>query len=128
MIQPFHLSFVVPDIEKAKEFYVDILDCKPGRDKGDWFDILFFGHQLTIHQERGSIVAKPIDHFGPILDKSEWGNILNRLTDAGVEFILKPTIKNRNDSTESGKYIVVDPAGNLLEFKYYNNRVLEFGG
>ena len=121
MIKPFHLSFVVPDLNQAKEFYVNVLDCNVGRDNGKWLDILFFGHQITMHQEQPSMKAKAIDHFGPVLDKAEWQAVAEKLSSSGVDFQLPPTIKDNGTSAESGKYIVNDPAGNLLEFKYYGS-------
>lgn len=126
MLQPFHLSFIVPDADKAKAFYLDILGCDLGRDMGDWFDIIFFGHQITIHQERQVLVSRPIDHFGPILDKAQWECLSQRLANCDVKFTLKPTVKNAGRPDESGKYIVVDPAGNLLEFKYYGMSPTEY--
>lgn len=77
MLTPFHFSFAVPDPDAAKPFYVDVIGCSPGRDHGTWVDVLFFGHQLTIH--------------------------------AGT-------------TAEAGKHLLRDPAGNLLEFKFYHDR------
>ncbi len=48
MIKPFHLSIVVPDLEQARVFYVNLLRCAVGRDQGQWIDILFFGHQMSL--------------------------------------------------------------------------------
>jgi hypothetical protein len=121
MIKPFHLSFVVPDLFKAKEFYIEVLGCDLGRDTGDWIDILFFGHQVTIHQERDGLSAKAIDHFGPVLDKQEWLSVANTLAEKTIQFELPPTIKFEGTDKEVGKYIIKDPAGNLIEFKYYDS-------
>jgi extradiol dioxygenase family protein len=123
VIKPFHLSLVVPDLNQAKEFYVNVLNCNVGRDTGKWLDIIFFGHQITMHQEQKTMKAKTIDHFGPVLDKAEWQAVAEKLSSSGVDFQLPPTIKANGTSAESGKYIVKDPAGNLLEFKYYGSLV-----
>ena len=121
MIQPFHLSFVVPDKDIVKDFYLNVLDCELGRDEETWFDILFFGHQLTIHQSSPQNPAYKIDHFGPILRRDSWLNIVDLCNKNEVGFVMKPTVKNKNESNESGKFLIHDPAGNLLEFKYYFN-------
>jgi extradiol dioxygenase family protein len=120
-VKPFHLSFVVPSVEDAKEFYVGVLECSIGRDTGSWFDIIFFGHQITIHQESENMRAKAIDHFGPILDKEAWDSSLERCKSKGVEFLMQPTLKNEGASEESGKFIVLDPAKNIIEFKFYKS-------
>jgi extradiol dioxygenase family protein len=119
MIRPFHLSFVVPDKELARSFYVDTLGCSLGRDNETWFDILFFGHQLTIHQASEKIPAFQINHFGPILNKGEWLAVVHKCEGNDIEVILPATIRNKEKEDESGKFIVKDPSGNILEFKYY---------
>jgi extradiol dioxygenase family protein len=42
---------------------------------GYCIDIIFFGHQLTLHQETSLMKVHPIDHFGVILEKDEWLSI-----------------------------------------------------
>ena len=120
-MKPFHLSFVVPSLEEAKVFYTDVLECSIGRDSGSWVDLLFFGHQITIHQESGDMIAKPIDHFGPILEKKTWLVALGRCMSKNVEFIMQPIVKYEGTNEESGKFIILDPAKNIIEFKFYNN-------
>lgn len=120
-MKPFHLSFAVPNLEQAKNFYTQILGCSIGRDTGAWIDIIFFGHQVTIHQESDSMKAQPIDHFGPILEKQTWLDILERCKSNNIEFVMQPTIKDEGCDDESGKFIVLDPARNVIEFKFYNN-------
>ncbi|WP_444916442.1 VOC family protein [Microbulbifer sp. JMSA003] len=121
MLNPFHLSFVVPDKEEAKRFYLDILGCSIGRDNPTWFDILFYGHQITIHQASDKMPAYQIDHFGPILSKEEWLSVLEVCKSNDVEFVASSLIKNEGAEDESGKFLIKDPSGNTLEFKYYMN-------
>jgi len=121
MIRPFHLSFVVPNKEAARSFYIGVLGCSLGRDNETWFDILFFGHQLTIHQASETNPAFKINHFGPILNKKEWLDVIRKCEDNNVEVILSPKIKNKDKEDESGKFIVKDPSGNIIEFKYYSD-------
>ena len=119
MLKPFHLSFVVPDKEEAKKFYTDILGCSIGRDNPTWFDIFFFGHQITIHQSTESMPAFKIDHFGPILSKGEWLSVQEVCKSNNVEFVAEGFVKNEGAADESGKFLISDPSGNILEFKYY---------
>lgn len=121
MANPFHLSFVVPDIQVSKDFYLKTLGCSIGRDNETWFDILFFGHQITIHQASENMKAYSIDHFGPILTKAEWLDLIKKCQKSSVNFLMKPLIKNQNQADESGKFLINDPSFNILEFKYYLN-------
>jgi hypothetical protein len=120
-MKPFHLSFVVPDKVPVKEFYLNTLGCSLGRDTESWFDILFFEHQLTVHQASDQMPAYKIDHFGPVLDKETWLVMAERCKTNKVNFLMKPSIKEKGGSNESGKFLIADSAGNVLEFKYYLN-------
>ena len=121
MIKPFHLSFSVPNLEQCKKFYINILECNIGRDTGSWIDVIFFGHQLTLHQEQDGKPSIPLDHFGAILTNKEWLKVSNNITSQDLPFVLKPIIKEEGTDTESGKFIIKDPANNILEFKYYKS-------
>lgn len=99
---------------------MDVLKCKVGRDTGKWIDIIFYGHQLTIHQEREGMVAKSIDHFGSTLEKEEWLKALSFIKEHFIAFEMQPLMKGEDTDNESGKFVIKDPAGNLIEFKYYN--------
>lgn len=72
--------------------------------------------------------AVAIDHFGPVLDKNEWLSISEKCAAEKVNFILAPTVKDEGTDTEEGKFIVNDPAGNVLEFKYYGSFDLTVAG
>ena len=121
MLNPFHFSFAVPDLDAAKAFYVDVLGCSLGRDHGTWVDVLFFGHQLTIHAGADAIQSGRLDHFGPILSKSDWQALADRLHARDVEFESPPELTGAGTAAETVKYLLRDPAGNLLEFKFYHD-------
>lgn len=127
MLMPFHLSFVVPDKEKSKRFYLEALGCALGRDNKDWFDILFFGHQITVHQANEKMAAFKIDHFGAILSKEEWLSLAARCQEYSVPFVLEPMIGNEGTEDEFGKFFINDPSGNALEMKYYSSFKKTFG-
>ena len=48
-LNSFHLAIPVNNLEVCKEFYENVLECKPGRQSDSWADYNFFGHQLVIH-------------------------------------------------------------------------------
>ena len=77
-INPFHLAIPVHNLQKAREFYRDVLGCQEGRSSDHWVDFNFFGHQLVIHYKEQSksessntnpVDGKdvPIPHFGVVL-------------------------------------------------------------
>ena len=121
MLKPFHLSFTVPDLEQCKAFYINILKCRISRDTGFWVDVIFFGHQLTLHQEQDGKPSIPLDHFGVVLSNEEWLKVSLKISSQYLPFVLSPIIKEQGTDTESGKFIIKDPAYNILEFKYYKS-------
>lgn len=125
MTYPFHLSFVVPDLRGAEAFYTGLLGCKKGRDTGQWIDIIFYGHQLTIHQAQNDLPAQSIDHFGVILGKDEWLTLIEKLKHASIDFVLAPSEKINDNGSESGKFVINDPANNALEFKFYQETPID---
>lgn len=120
-MKPFHLSFVVPNLQETKNFYMEVFNCSVGRETESWIDILFFGHQVTIHQESEELQAKSIDHFGPVLEKEIWQAVLKSCKSHNIEFVMESVVMKEGTSEESGKFLVSDPAGNILEFKFYNS-------
>ena len=50
-LSPFHLAIPVSNLDEAKNFYEDKLECKPGRFTKEWADYSFFGHQLVLHED-----------------------------------------------------------------------------
>ncbi len=118
-MNPFHLSFAVPDLRVAARFYEDVIGCTPGRDAGDWLDMVLFGHQLTLHQATPQHPARPIDHFGVVLAIPQWRALIERLEGSGIAFVVPPRISDVGTPDERGKFLLHDPAGNLLEFKYH---------
>ncbi len=119
MLLPFHLSFVVTDKAAIRKFYTEVLGCPLGRETEAWLDILFFGHQLTVHQATSRKPAVKIDHFGAILEKGEWQEMVARCSDREQIILMQPSIRHHGEDRESGKFKIRDPAGNILELKYY---------
>ena len=59
----------------------------------------------------------PVPHFGVVLDKAAWERLAERLTGAGVEFVIPPTVRFAGQPGEQATMFLLDPAGNALEFK-----------
>jgi hypothetical protein len=127
----FHLAIPVDDLAKAEAFYGELFGCPRGRRSDQWIDFNFFGHQLVTHlapEECGRAVTNavdgknvPVKHFGVVLDPADWEKLAARLTDAGVEFIIEPGIRFKGEPGEQGTFFLLDPAGNALEFKCFQN-------
>lgn len=128
MSNAFHLSLFVDDLDRSKAYY-RALGCTVGREKATWFDLDFFGHQVTMHQARRpqpriegvGPSKRSIDHFGIITSKARWCSLLDQFEAQGADFRVRPRRSDVGGERERGKFVVVDPDGVGLEFKYWAN-------
>ena len=130
-LPPFHLAFPVDDLAAARRFYGELLGCPEGRSAGHWVDFDLFGHQLVAHLAPDQIRSRstnpvdgeevPVPHFGLVLPMDEWKRLAQRLEDAGVEFVIAPTVRFEGKPGEQATMFFLDPAGNALEFKAMAN-------
>jgi extradiol dioxygenase family protein len=131
MANLFHLAFPVDDLEKAREFYGNVLECEEGRSSERWIDFNLYGHQIVTHlAENGAGVRVenhvdaddvPVPHFGIILPMDEWRELAERLTAKGVKFVIDPKIRFAGEVGEQATMFFLDPSGNALEFKGFND-------
>ena len=118
-----HLSIPVDDLEAARRFYVEALGCRVGRERDDWFDVWFFGLQLTLQLCPGEVrpsAEQGVRHFGVALsDALTYTATVDRLDRAGVEWLAAPG--PHEEVSLSGKVggKLADPSGNVIEIKYY---------
>ena len=126
-LPPFHLAFPVDDLEAARRFYGGVLGCPEGRSAADWVDFDFFGHQIVAHLVAGRAARThhnpvdghdvPVPHFGAVLPMEDWERLASRLTEAGADFVMEPTVRFRGEAGEQATMFFLDPAGNALEIK-----------
>lgn len=126
-LRPFHLAFPVDDLAAARAFYGGLLGCPEGRSSDLWVDFDLYGHQIVAHLAPGSARQRatnpvdgddvPVPHFGVVLAIEEWRDLADRLTAAGVEFVIAPTVRFAGTAGEQATMFLLDPAGNALEFK-----------
>ena len=126
-LPPFHLAFPVDDLAAARRFYGGLLGCAEGRSADDWIDFNLYGHQLVAHFAPGAMTGRstnpvegeavPVPHFGIVLAMDEWRSLAERFADAGVEFVIPPTVRFEGQPGEQATMFLLDPAGNALEFK-----------
>ncbi len=127
-IPPFHLAFPVDDLAAARAFYGEVMGCLEGRSSDQWIDFNFYGHQIVTHlsPEAGDRMSNPVDghdvpvpHFGVVLSIEQWEDLAGKLTEAGTEFVIEPTIRFKGQPGEQATMFLRDPAGNALEFKAF---------
>ena len=126
-LPPFHHAFPVDDLAAARRFYGELLGCPEGRSAEDWVDFDLRGHQIVAHLAPGSVPRRstnevdgervPVPHFGLVLPMEEWKALAGRLTRAGVDFVIPPTVRFAGQPGEQATMFLLDPAGNALEFK-----------
>lgn len=132
MAQPlFHLAFPVDDLGKARAFYGGLLGCPEGRSSPEWVDFNFYGHQIVAHLAPGEVGHRstsavdgddvPVRHFGAILSMTEWQALADKLVKAGTRFIIEPHIRFKGQAGEQATMFFLDPCGNALEFKSFQN-------
>lgn len=120
-----HLSLPVSDLAETRHFYVDVLGCRPGRVRDDWFDVWFFGMQLTLQwrpSEVRSADQQGVAHFGVVLrNKQVFEDLVARVDAASVAWMCPPEV--HADPGLSGKIggKLADPSGNVIEVKYYED-------
>jgi extradiol dioxygenase family protein len=128
-LTPFHIAFPVDDLAKARAFYGELLGCPEGRSSDEWIDFDLFGHQIVAHlaparpERRDSNAVDghdvPVPHFGVVLALPDWQALADRLTAAGVCFVIEPHIRFKGQAGEQATMFFLDPAGNALEFKAF---------
>ena len=126
-LPPFHLAFPVDDLAAARRFYGEVLGCPEGRSADHWVDFDLHGHQIVAHLAPGAAPRRasnpvdgedvPVPHFGVVLAMEEWKALAERLRNAGVEFVIEPSIRFEGQPGEQATMFLLDPAGNALEFK-----------
>lgn len=127
----FHLAFPVHDLMAARKFYGGVLGCEEGRSSERWIDFNFYGHQIVTHLAEDGAGVKatnhvdadhvPVPHFGIVLPMEAWKELAEKLRSKRVEFIIEPKIRFAGEVGEQATMFFLDPSGNALEFKGFND-------
>lgn len=135
MPTPFHLAIHVTDLDAARAFYGGVLGCAEGRSTQTWVDFDFFGHQLSLHlgapfatSDSGQVGEHmvPMPHFGLVLGLEEWRALAARLREAGVDFVLPPSVRFEGQPGEQWTMFFRDPSGNPIEVKGFAQQARVF--
>tara|TARA_B100000945_G_scaffold262593_1_gene221179 strand:- start:283 stop:708 length:426 start_codon:yes stop_codon:yes gene_type:complete len=133
-LRPFHLAIPVSNLQKSKNFYINILGCTIGRSSEQWIDLNFFQHQLVLHLSKKMINSNsnkvdnkkiPVPHFGVILEWNQW-QLLSKKIENKISFIVKPYIRFKGQIGEQATMFFLDPDNNALEFKSFKDDKMIF--
>ena len=126
----FHFAFNVTDLDAARRFYGGVLGCAEGRSTDTWVDFDFFNHQISLHLGEPLKTAPtgrvgehmvPMPHFGLILQRADWQAMADRLTAAGVDFVISPQLRFAGQPGEQWTMFFLDPFGNPIEVKGFES-------
>ena len=126
----FHLAIPVSDLDRANDFYVNMLGCSKGRSSTKWIDFNFYGHQLVCHEVKKSVNKNsnhvdgnnvPVPHFGIILGWDQFQKLSANLQSKNINFIIEPTIRFKGKVGEQAIMFLKDPSDNAIEFKSFRN-------
>lgn len=128
----FHFSFAVDDIDRARKFYGEMLQCPEGRKVKGRLDFNFFGHHIVAHlapeevigdkgRKIGGALATPLRHFGVVMSLEDFQKTATRLEASGAHWINKPSVTQKGTVREQMLMTVGDESGNAIEFKGLGN-------
>jgi extradiol dioxygenase family protein len=128
----FHFSFAVSDLDQARKFYGEILQCPEGRKLKGRADFNFFGHHIVAHlapedvvgdkgRKIGGALATPLRHFGVVMTLDDFQKIAQRAEQMGATWINKPSNTQQGTVREQMLMTLSDGCGNAIEFKGLRN-------
>lgn len=134
-LTPFHIAIQVRDLDEARRFYGGVLGCGEGRSAPDWVDFDMYGHQFVCHLNprlgaHGRIGAHfnsvdghgvPVPHCGVVLRPAQWRELAARLRARDVEWVIEPCTRFEGLAGEQSTLFILDPSGNALEFKAFED-------
>jgi len=136
-LNPFHLAFPVTSLRNARRFYGELMGCPEGRSSDEWVDFDFFGHQISLHlgepfkttnTGRVGDHMVPMPHLGLVLHLPDWRALADRLTAAGMGFVLPPQVRFEGQPGEQWTMFFRDPSGIPIEVKGFAEMESVFKG
>lgn len=124
----FHFSFAVSDLDRARKFYGEILQCPEGRKLKGRVDYNFFGHHIVAHlapedvvgdkgRKIGGALSTPLRHFGVVMTLDDFQKTAQRAEQLGATWINKPSVTQKGTVREQMLMTLNDDCGNAIEFK-----------
>ncbi|OCA88137.1 glyoxalase [Bacillus sp. FJAT-27225] len=120
----FHLAIPCKDLDETVDFY-EKLGCRLARRYHDRVTFDFFGDQVVCHLNPDKIDLAPKmypRHFGiTFVDRDEFNQALDHAQKNELPFFQELMVRFAGKREEHVTFFLVDPANNLLEFKYYHD-------
>jgi uncharacterized protein len=119
-----HIAVPCRDLAEAARWYAEVLGAQPVRILHDRVTFSFGGVlQLVCHLERRAIApnprAYPRHHGLTFLRMEDFSRLKDHVEKLGVKFLVRPALRFANTPHEHQTFMVVDPSGNVVEFKCY---------
>jgi extradiol dioxygenase family protein len=119
-----HVAVPCRNLEEAARWYAEILGAQPVRILTDRVTFSFGGVlQLVCHLERRAVETNPRAyprHFGlTFLRMEDFSRLKEHLEKLGIKFLVPPGLRFAGGAHEHQTFMVVDPSGNVVEFKCY---------
>ena len=119
-----HVAVPCRDLQETARWYSEVLGAQPVRVLKDRVTFSFGGVlQLVCHLERRSIVpsprAYPRHHGLTFLRMEDFSRMKEHIERLGIKFLVRPSLRFANSAHEHQTFMVVDPSGNVVEFKCY---------
>jgi uncharacterized protein len=127
----FHIAFPVTSISEAKAYYAEGLGCTVGRENERSVILNLYGHQLVAHISPAEPPQKGIypRHFGIVFGaEADWEALVVRAQQQLLKFYTQPKLRFEGLPLEHRTFFLEDPFQNLMEFKFYRNSEVIFGG
>jgi uncharacterized protein len=119
-----HVAVPCHDLDETARWYAQVLGAQPVRMLKDRVTFSFGGVlQLVCHLERRAIEANPRAyprHHGlTFLRMADFARMKAHIEKLGIKFLVRPALRFANSAHEHQTFMVVDPSGNVVEFKCY---------
>jgi len=119
-----HVAVPCRNLEEAARWYAEVLGAQPVRILKDRVTFSFGGVlQLVCHLERRTIVPNPRAyprHFGlTFLRMEDFSRLKDHVEKLQIKFLVPPRLRFAGGAHEHQSFMVVDPSGNVVEFKCY---------
>ena len=119
-----HVAVPCHDLQETARWYAEVLGAQPMRILHDRVTFSFGGTlQLVCHLERRAIEVSPRAyprHFGlTFLDMEDFNRMKRHVERPGVKILVPAATRFANTDHKHQTFILVDPSGNVVEFKCY---------